>query len=68
MRVVMVLFVVYLLSCSGPKEYTYMDRMVSKKQLDRKLRKITREFVKNSSEDQNRIFSNLEVVYDTIIR
>lgn len=66
MRTIIVLVLVMLLgSCSVPREFQYEDRMLTKRQFDRKIKKINKEFVKGMTEEEVSIFLNLQVVYDT---
>ncbi len=62
-----VLFVSVLLifSCSAPKEYTFDNKSVTKKALERKINRYTKKFVKNMNQEQLDIFSGLQVVFDT---
>jgi hypothetical protein len=48
------------------KTHTWENKLVTEKAYNRKLYRFTHKFVKNSSMEDLKLFSELEVVYDTI--
>ena len=58
------MMILLFLSCS-PKNYTFMDKKVTKKQFDRKLHQYTVEFLEKNPEFVQ-LWNDVEVVYDTI--
>lgn len=62
----LLVFSLILYSCSAPKEYTYDNKMVTKRKFDRKINNFTKRFVRKMPDETKRIFLNLDVVYDTI--
>jgi hypothetical protein len=66
MRVIIFLILVgFLASCSLPREYQYGDKMMTKRKFDRVIKRYTRDFVREMSDEDARIFLNLDIVYDT---
>ena len=70
----LLIFLLFYYSCGvssrkseiSSQEYRWKGKAVSKKKYDRKLNKFIHDFVKNSSEEDLRLFSEMKVEYDTI--
>jgi hypothetical protein len=66
------LLIILFASCESSKflaknkTHTWENKLVTEKAYNRKLYRFTHKFVKNSSMEDLKLFSELEVVYDTI--
>lgn len=65
MRLITLLFILTLTSCTVSKSYTWDNKKVSEKKYNKELKKYTTNYIKNSSTEEIEIFSNMIILYDT---
>lgn len=65
MRSLIVMCIVFLVSCSAPKEFTWRGKMVTERKYDRVTKRDVKRFIKEQSVEDNLLFLGVEVVYDT---